>query len=530
MEPAESEVMFNGQSHNIRPVQSPSPYRDITFKQPRWTRLLVLAGVVTVLGSSTPVGYNLGVINTAGKVISQFCNESVSSRYGTTLSSSGLNFLWSSIVSIFLVGGCIGSLTGSLLANKIGRKGGLATSSFVGVFSGICFLAAKRSNSVELLFIGRVFAGLSAGLITTIMPMYLMELAPSVLKGPIGAFCPLGVTTGVLLGQILSMETVLGNEDYWPHCLAFPALLQAICALAIPILPESPKYLFVIRKTPHLALKQLKRLRNCMEDSLTEEIETLRIEEQENLRQGEGWDVKKVLKSPALRLPLLLVCALQAGQQLSGVNSIFYYSSVIFNKAGFTPIQGSYATIGTGCCNLFMAAMSVLTMSWFQRRTILQLSLLSSTVCLILLGISLLLIDVDLMPYICIIAVLGYVLCYGLALGPIPYFVGSELFEVGPRSSAMALGSLANWAGNFIIAILFPQMADNIGAPSYFIFAAVVVALFIFIRIYLPETKGRDPCEIYHLVEHGFKSRPLVTRQSSGNAEMNGLTSDKTGF
>ncbi|XP_050310402.1 solute carrier family 2, facilitated glucose transporter member 1-like isoform X2 [Anthonomus grandis grandis] len=484
MEPAESEVMFNGQSHNIRPVQSPSPYRDITFKQPRWTRLLVLAGVVTVLGSSTPVGYNLGVINTAGKVISQFCNESVSSRYGTTLSSSGLNFLWSSIVSIFLVGGCIGSLTGSLLANKIGRKGGLATSSFVGVFSGICFLAAKRSNSVELLFIGRVFAGLSAGLITTIMPMYLMELAPSVLKGPIGAFCPLGVTTGVLLGQILSMETVL----------------------------------------------ELKRLRNCMEDSLTEEIETLRIEEQENLRQGEGWDVKKVLKSPALRLPLLLVCALQAGQQLSGVNSIFYYSSVIFNKAGFTPIQGSYATIGTGCCNLFMAAMSVLTMSWFQRRTILQLSLLSSTVCLILLGISLLLIDVDLMPYICIIAVLGYVLCYGLALGPIPYFVGSELFEVGPRSSAMALGSLANWAGNFIIAILFPQMADNIGAPSYFIFAAVVVALFIFIRIYLPETKGRDPCEIYHLVEHGFKSRPLVTRQSSGNAEMNGLTSDKTGF
>lgn len=86
------------------------------------------------------------------------------------------------------------------------------------------------------------------------------------------------------------------------------------------------------------------------------------------------------------------------------------------------------------------------------------------------------------MPILCIVGVLGYVLSYGLGLGPIPYFIGSELFEVGPRSSAMALGSMANWTGNFIVGLTFPTMANHIGAPSFYIFALIVVALYLFVR------------------------------------------------
>lgn len=86
------------------------------------------------------------------------------------------------------------------------------------------------------------------------------------------------------------------------------------------------------------------------------------------------------------------------------------------------------------------------------------------------------------MPYISIVGVLGFVICYGIALGPIPYFIGSELFEVGPRPSAMALGSMANWGGNFFVGLCFPSMKHYIGSGSFFIFATVVVALFFFIR------------------------------------------------
>ncbi|ERL92775.1 solute carrier family 2, facilitated glucose transporter member 5 [Dendroctonus ponderosae] len=522
----ESQVLFDGQPNRIKP--HPSPYRDISVEQPGWTRLLVLAGIVTVLGSSSPVGYNIGVINTPGWVIKQFCNESLIARYNSTLTSSQLDIMWSSIVSIFLIGGTIGSLSGSLLADRIGRKGGLAVSSALGVISGLMFWISKSANSFELLFVGRTFGGLSAGLITTIMPMYLMELAPPKLKGAVGALCPFGITFGILIGQILSMYKILGNESSWPSCLGLSSILQAVCALVIPVLPESPKYLFVIKKQPSLAVKELKRIRNTNEESLSDEVEILRLEDQENIRQGDTWNIKKVLQTKTLLLPLLLVCALQAGQQLSGVNAVFYYSSVIFKRAGLSTSSSELATIGAGCCNIFMAMMSVQTMLWFKRRTILLISLVLSDLFLITLGISIGYIEsFHWMPYLCIVGVLGYVLAYGLGLGPIPYFIGSELFEVGPRSSAMALGSMANWAGNFVVGLTFPIMEAHLGASSFVIFALVVIVLLCFVKIYLPETKGKDACQISRLVEQGLKSRPLakVDRlNENGNMELKVLT------
>lgn len=111
------------------------------------------------------------------------------------------------------------------------------------------------------------------------------------------------------------------------------------------------------------------------------------------------------------------------------------------------------------------------------------------------------------MPYVSIIGVLGFVLTYGIGLGPIPYFIGSELFEVGPRPSAMALGSMANWGGNFIIGMTFPTMQRVIGAASFFIFSAIAILLFVFIRLYLPETRGRDPTFIAQVCRNGL-SRP----------------------
>lgn len=105
------------------------------------------------------------------------------------------------------------------------------------------------------------------------------------------------------------------------------------------------------------------------------------------------------------------------------------------------------------------------------------------------------------MPIICIIAVLSYVLFYGLGLGPIPYFIGSgksffiltknnynaviyftELFEVGPRPAAMALGSLCNWGGNFLVGMTFPSLQASIGAYSFLLFALSTGLLFIFLR------------------------------------------------
>uniref|UniRef100_A0A182SJZ0 Major facilitator superfamily (MFS) profile domain-containing protein n=1 Tax=Anopheles maculatus TaxID=74869 RepID=A0A182SJZ0_9DIPT len=103
-----------------------------------------------------------------------------------------------------------------------------------------------------------------------------------------------------------------------------------------------------------------------------------------------------------------------------------------------------------------------------------------------------------------------YILFYQIGLGPIPYFIGSELFEVGPRPAAMALGSLASWGCNFIVAMLFTTLQSAWGAFVFLPFACTCVALTVLLKIYLPETRGKHISQIVPLVAKGFSSKPLV--------------------
>jgi len=41
--------------------------------------------------------------------------------------------------------------------------------------------------------------------------MYLTEIAPLSIRGAMGVLCPLGITVGVLVAQILGLESVLGK-------------------------------------------------------------------------------------------------------------------------------------------------------------------------------------------------------------------------------------------------------------------------------------------------------------------------------
>jgi len=46
--------------------------------------------------------------------------------------------------------------------------------------------------------------------------------------------------------------------------------------------------------------------------------------------------------------------------------------------------------------------------------------------------------------------------------GPIPMMIGAELFRQGPRPKAMAVASVVNWVGTFIIALSFESIAVSI--------------------------------------------------------------------
>lgn len=100
-----------------------------------------------------------------------------------------------------------------------------------------------------------MLTGLSGGLATSLLPMYMTEIAPLKLRGAVGVLCQLGITCGVLMGQIAGLQNVLGTPEHWHFMLASFSPLCAVALLLTIALPESPKYLYITKGQHGKALK-----------------------------------------------------------------------------------------------------------------------------------------------------------------------------------------------------------------------------------------------------------------------------------
>lgn len=190
---------------------------------------------------------------------------------------------------------------------------------------------------------------------------------------------------------------------------------------------------------------------------------------------------------------------------------MFFYSVRIFKSAGVASENAAYANLGAGCINLFVACFSPFLMKTVNRRPLSMISCSGSAIFLIVLGVVIYCIEMaDWLPFACIASVFAYLIFYQIGLGPIPYFIGSEIFEVPTRPAGMALGSVSSWSCNFLVALLFPTLQEAMGAWVFTIFAATCVLLTLILKRYLPETRGRNPSETAQLIAKGFSSQPNV--------------------
>lgn len=175
-----------------------------------------------------------------------WCNETLHHRYGLSVSPEQLSLIWAAIISIFLIGGAAGSFCGTWIAYKFGRKLPLLITAILYFIGGLMFLGCTSAKSIEMLFIGRLIVGLASGLATSTAPMYLAEIAPLILRGTVATFFSLGICLGVVVGQLSSLEEVLGTKNLWEFAISFYIFFIFIFCIMYCWFPESPKYLYVI--------------------------------------------------------------------------------------------------------------------------------------------------------------------------------------------------------------------------------------------------------------------------------------------
>lgn len=100
-------------------------------------------------------------------------------------------------------------------------------------------------NSLELLLLGRILDGISAALVFSTLSMYLIELAPVELSGSVGVFTCIGITGGIIVGQILNLGSMLGTDVLWPFGVAAYGVFNVIGMIPSIFFPKSPRYLML---------------------------------------------------------------------------------------------------------------------------------------------------------------------------------------------------------------------------------------------------------------------------------------------
>ncbi|XP_050423475.1 glucose transporter type 1 isoform X6 [Adelges cooleyi] len=449
-------------------------------------------------------GYNTGVINAPEGNIEKFIKDVFEDRYKKNMDSGRAELLYSFAVSIFAIGGMLGGFSGGIIANRFGRKGGLLLNSFVGI-GGACLMGlTKYFNSYEVLFVGRFIIGVNCGLNTSLVPMYISEIAPLNLRGGLGTVNQLAVTTGLLISQILGIEQILGTDDGWPVLLGLaicPAILQLIL---LPVCPESPRYLLITKQWEEEARKALRRLRAT--NQIEEDIEEMRAEER--AQQSEATiSLMELLCSPTLRQPLIISVVMQLSQQLSGINAVFYYSTSLFITAGLAENVAKFVTIGIGVIMVNMTLVTMPLMDKTGRRTLHLYGLGGMFIFSIFITISLLITEffgfvqemIDWMSYLAVVSILGFVVFFAVGPGSIPWMITAELFSQGPRPAAMSIAVLINWVANFAVGIGFQPLKTALDNYTFLPFSVLLAIFWIFTYKKVPETKNKTFEEILAL-------------------------------
>merc|ERR1712012_33433 len=378
----------------------------------------------------------------------------------------------------------------------------------IGIVAAMAMGFSKHVTSYELLIIGRYLIGVNCGLNTSLVPMYISEIAPLNLRGGLGTVNQLAVTVGLLTSQVLGVDYLLGTDEGWPYLLGiavFPSILQMIL---LPICPESPRYLLISKGQEHQAREALKRLRNT--PHIEDDIEEMRAEEMAQQAEAQI-NMLELLRSPSLRMPLTIAIVMQLSQQLSGINAVFYYSTNLFITTGLSETNAKYATIGIGTVMVIMTLVSIPLMDRSGRRTLHLYGLGGMFIFSIFITISFLVKElVSWIWWLSVVSTLFYVVFFAVGPGSIPWMITAELFSQGPRPAAMSVAVLVNWSANFFVGIGFPTMQTTLENYTFLPFSMFLAVFWIFTYKKVPETKNKTFDEIATLFKIQNKQKNLV--------------------
>ncbi|NXY58962.1 GTR9 protein, partial [Callaeas wilsoni] len=467
---------------------------------------LLSVTLLVSFGSSMLYGYNLAVVNSPAKHIKAFYNATWSQRYGHGLAPGALTLLYALTVSIFALGGLVGSLLVGVLVERYGRNGALSRSALLVLLASGFMGFSRELGSPEMVIIGRSITGLHSGgcCLGCAQPLPHGPVFYSHSQGvgegfifPTGCVKGIFICLGIFSAQVLGLPELLGKDRFWPLFLSVVVVPASLQLLLLHCFPESPRYLLIERNDVCGATEALHQFLGTPD--VQDVIEEMK-EEQRSLSSMEMVSVWQLLRDRSVRWQTLSVVVVNAGMQLSGIDAIWFYTNTIFENAGIPVSQIPYTTMGTGAIELVAGLVGCFTIEKVGRRPLIITGFCAMGVCSAGITISLLLqAALPWMRYVSIACVVGIIA--GFCMGPagVPFLMTAELFMQSHRPAAYIVGGSLNWLCNFTVGFIFPFLQMSAGAFCYLVFCGVCLLVALYVYLVIPETKNKTFMEISHI-------------------------------
>ena len=372
-------------------------------------------------------------------------------------------------VSSALWGTLAGAAAAGLFGDRLGARFGLRLSAACYVASGLgCAFAPDWGT----LLAARVVCGVAIGASSVLAPVYLAEIAPAAQRGRLVGMFQVNIVVGIVVAYASNLAVGaagLGADEWrWKLGLtALPALLFLGMLLRVP---DSPRWLAVRGRLVE-ARAALAALGTPGEPEAVVPAPRASL--------GEIWRTA--------RKPVLLVVALAAFNQLTGINAVLYYLNDIFAAAGFGKLSSDLQSIAVGLTNLAFTLVAMAVIDRLGRRRML---LIGSAGMAAALGVAAA-VMFGRLPQTWLLGVLiVFIAFFAFSQGAVIWVYLAEVFPTRFRAAGQAIGAGTIWLFDALVAQAYPVVAAQSKGLPFVVFLTVMLVQGVVVWRFFPETKG----------------------------------------
>jgi MFS transporter, SP family, arabinose:H+ symporter len=404
------------------------------------------------------------------------------------------------LVSGASLGAAAGAILGGPAADRFGRKALLIVDALIYAIGAI---GSAITPDAAVLLASRTLIGLAIGADSAIATAYIAEYAPRGRRGSLSMLQQWMITVGILVAYIIALiiyRAAPGSAATvdWRLILGLGAV-PALLGLALrTTMPESPRWL--MRKGRYEAARNA--LARLGTEVRVEDVEATARQLDSSSQTGRArW-------TPGVKRALIVVCVFFVFQQITGINVPLYYGPHLLGPLFGSGSKLATTVAGVEVTSIITAVNVAATYIAFRlidnvgRRKLamggfagMAISALAAAAGLAFLG------GLPRIVFV-IVALDAFVASFAAGVGGTGWLLQGEVFPTDVRGQAAAIAATVDWVANFALIEVFPQWESGVGLAWVLVsFAALCVVAVIFVRTWLPETKGHSVDEIIRLFE-----------------------------